>query len=200
MFKNMFSFSGRIRRKEWGISLIIYILAFMLTYSLMLWAAQVSLTGMIFCFIAYVPLFWFLWAQAAKRCHDVGKSGWWQLIPFYSLIIVFVEGASGENEFGNDPKDDSVIKTEKNTPKYTTNPNIKGNTSGNCPKCNSASLEKVKYTWWGGVLGPKLLNSTKCNECGYTFNGKTGKSNTVAIIIYSIIIFVVIVGIRIAMN
>ncbi|MFN8243631.1 MAG: hypothetical protein U0X40_06210 [Ferruginibacter sp.] len=58
-----------------------------------------------------------------------------------------------------------------------------------CPKCGSLYVEPVKYTWWGGLLGPKLLHHTKCNECGFRFNSKTRKSNTQGIIIYSVIAF-----------
>jgi transposase-like protein len=60
-----------------------------------------------------------------------------------------------------------------------------------CPQCGSKTVSKVKYTWWGGVLGPKLLHHTKCEDCKYTFNSKTGKSNTPGIVIYSLVIFVV---------
>ena len=60
-----------------------------------------------------------------------------------------------------------------------------------CPKCNSGLVSPVKYTWWGGLLGPKLLHHTKCNSCKYTYNSKTRKSNTNAIIIYSVVIFAV---------
>lgn len=60
-----------------------------------------------------------------------------------------------------------------------------------CPKCGSPFVEKVKYTWWGGLLGPKMLNHTKCAECKYTFNSKTRQSNTNAIIIYSVVLFAI---------
>ena len=60
-----------------------------------------------------------------------------------------------------------------------------------CPTCGSKTVSKVKYTWWGGVLGPKLLHHTKCDDCKYTFNSKTGKSNTPGIIMYSVVLFVV---------
>ena len=63
-----------------------------------------------------------------------------------------------------------------------------------CPKCGAESVSPVKYTWWGGILGPKLLHHTKCNSCGYTFNSKTRKSNTTAIIIYSVVIFAIVFG------
>ena len=61
----------------------------------------------------------------------------------------------------------------------------------NCPKCNSTSIKKVAWTWWGGVLGPTLIHSTKCETCRHTCNGNTGKSNTPAIIIYSFAVFVI---------
>ncbi len=59
----------------------------------------------------------------------------------------------------------------------------------NCPKCSSSNIKKVGYTWWGGIIGPALLTHVKCQDCRTTFNGKTGKSNRNAIIIYSFIIY-----------
>jgi rubredoxin/bifunctional DNA-binding transcriptional regulator/antitoxin component of YhaV-PrlF toxin-antitoxin module len=55
-----------------------------------------------------------------------------------------------------------------------------------CPQCGSADIKKVNFTWWGGLLGPRLFNHVKCNSCGFKYNGKTGKPNTTAIIIYSL--------------
>lgn len=104
MFKDIFSFNGRIRRTEWGVSLIIYTIAYLIPYAIMLWAIEASPWGVFFCIVAFVPLVWFQLAQATKRCHDVGKSGWWQLIPFYSFIVIFIEGNKGDNAYGTDPK------------------------------------------------------------------------------------------------
>ena len=56
-----------------------------------------------------------------------------------------------------------------------------------CPKCGSESVTAVKYTWWGGLIGPKLMHHTKCQSCNYTYNSKTRKSNTAGIIIYSVV-------------
>jgi hypothetical protein len=67
-----------------------------------------------------------------------------------------------------------------------------------CPRCGGAYTHQPSFTWWGGLIGPKLLNHTVCNQCGLGFNGRTGKDNTTAIAIYfavvfSIVIFLVIV-------
>jgi predicted nucleic-acid-binding Zn-ribbon protein len=64
-------------------------------------------------------------------------------------------------------------------------------TGDGCPKCGSQSVNPVKYTWWGGLIGPKLFHHTKCKDCGYTYNSKTKNSNTPAIIIYSVLLFIV---------
>jgi hypothetical protein len=60
-----------------------------------------------------------------------------------------------------------------------------------CPQCGSSQISKVGYTWWGGVIGPRLLHHTKCEACKYRYNSKTRKSNTPGIIIYSVVLFVI---------
>ena len=64
-----------------------------------------------------------------------------------------------------------------------------------CPKCSGTSAQKLSFTWWGGVLGPKLLTHVKCLACGYKYNGKTGKDNTTNIVIYSVIVGIIVLGI-----
>ena len=59
-----------------------------------------------------------------------------------------------------------------------------------CPQCGSTNAAKVKYTWWGGALGPAMFTHVKCNNCGTQYNGKTGKSNQNSIIIYVLASFV----------
>jgi uncharacterized membrane protein YhaH (DUF805 family) len=102
MFKNPFSFDGRIRRMEYGISMIIYILLYVVQMAIIgvAGAGGGSLIG----FILIIPMVWFLWAQGAKRCHDIGRSGWWQLIPFYVFVLLFQDGDPGENEYGTKAK------------------------------------------------------------------------------------------------
>ena len=43
-------------------------------------------------------------AVAVRRMHDVNKSGWFILIPFYNLYLFCIDGTSGENAYGEDPK------------------------------------------------------------------------------------------------
>ena len=68
-----------------------------------------------------------------------------------------------------------------------------------CPKCNAGAAERMKFTWWGGVLGPKLLTHVKCNNCGNKYNGKTGKDNTKGIVIYSVVLAILAFGLIVVM-
>ena len=44
-------------------------------------------------------------AVGVRRMHDVNKSGWFLLFPFYNLILAVTEGSKGSNRFGPDPKE-----------------------------------------------------------------------------------------------
>jgi uncharacterized membrane protein YhaH (DUF805 family) len=54
--------------------------------------------------LLYIPMIWIMLAQGAKRCHDRGNSGWFQIIPFYYIIMLFGDGERHRNQYGEDPK------------------------------------------------------------------------------------------------
>jgi len=99
MFSKPFSFDGRIRRREYGISMIIYVIVTTF-FNAIVASGEAPIIG-----LAYIPMLWFLWAQGAKRCHDLGNNGWWQIIPFYGLWMLFQNGQPGRNIYGINPKD-----------------------------------------------------------------------------------------------
>jgi uncharacterized membrane protein YhaH (DUF805 family) len=103
MFKRPFSFNGRIRRTEYflsclitGIPLGIMEAIIEISYNPVSW--------LIVYFFVWIPILWFGFAQGAKRCHDLGHSGWFQLIPFFGIWMLFVNGQKGNNQYGNNPK------------------------------------------------------------------------------------------------
>jgi uncharacterized membrane protein YhaH (DUF805 family) len=111
MFSSPFSFDGRIRRTEYGLTFLIAVLIRMIIG--MFIGIGFASSGssrpdfgsmMVVSIILGLPVAIFIWAQGAKRCHDIGKNGWWQLIPFYPLVLLFQEGDNGPNEYGEDPK------------------------------------------------------------------------------------------------
>lgn len=106
MFKNAFSFSGRIRRTEYGVSMIIYlVIVTILQFLVVGMVAGTESPGMaILFFVLMLPVIYFMLAQGAKRCHDRGNSGWFQLIPFYGFWMLFADSEPGKNEYGPNPK------------------------------------------------------------------------------------------------
>ena len=102
MFRNPFSFSGRIRRLEYGLSLIFYYIWTIISALLALFINPDNYEGLYY--LILLPGLWFALAQAVKRCHDRGNSGWYQIIPFYIFWMLFADGDIGENAYGSNPK------------------------------------------------------------------------------------------------
>jgi len=100
MFNRLFLFSGRIRRTEYWISLIIANVFFVVITEL---TKSTKLTQEI-AIIAAIVGYWFLLSQGAKRCHDRGNSGWYQIIPFYIFWMLFADSTPGFNVYGENPK------------------------------------------------------------------------------------------------
>jgi uncharacterized membrane protein YhaH (DUF805 family) len=99
MFSNPFSFEGRIRRTEYGISFILYLITTVIVVELAK-SGDYPLVG-----LSHILLYWFVLAQGAKRCHDLGHNGWWQIIPFFGFWLLFANSDSGKNEYGYNPKE-----------------------------------------------------------------------------------------------
>jgi hypothetical protein len=66
--------------------------------------------------------------------------------------------------------------------------------SASCPECSDTLSKPVIFTWWGGIVGPKMLHHVECSKCAARFNGRTGKSNAKAIKIYVVASVLVIAG------
>lgn len=69
-----------------------------------------------------------------------------------------------------------------------------------CPSCGGVSATMPSFTWWGGVIGAKMLTHVVCDNCRTAYNGKTGKSNTTGIVIYSVVIGVIAIGLMTMIN
>lgn len=48
----------------------------------------------------WVLYFYVVLAVGAKRCHDLGHSGWFQMIPYYVFVMLFGAGDRDGNEYG----------------------------------------------------------------------------------------------------
>lgn len=89
-WEHYFSFKGNIDRKEYILSVVVAI-SYALIIDLLPLDGQSYLIAIIRLLII-VPPMWLVLSQGAKRCHDLGNSGWFQLIPFYFLWLLFAQG------------------------------------------------------------------------------------------------------------
>jgi uncharacterized membrane protein YhaH (DUF805 family) len=104
--KNYVGFNGRARRKEYWMytlfNLIFLIIAMVLdNFAGTNFKGQnYGLFYTIYSLATLMPSI----AVIIRRMHDVGKSGWFVLIPIYNIILALTEGEKQTNEYGADPK------------------------------------------------------------------------------------------------
>jgi uncharacterized membrane protein YhaH (DUF805 family) len=102
MFRHPFSFKGRIRRTEYCLSFLIYLIWYSAIIINMTFIGSEGFAVLLLLFL--IPMTWFLYAQGAKRCHDRNKSGWSQIIPLYVFWLLFAKGDNKINDYGEPPK------------------------------------------------------------------------------------------------
>lgn len=118
MFKNLFTYKGRIRRDEYGYSILIGIVITMILTIILFGSFLVkisdfkSLSKAFLFLLVRIFIGIILTLQAIKRMHDVGKSGWWTLVPFYSVWLLFSRGKAGPNVYGEDPRENNIPISE----------------------------------------------------------------------------------------
>ena len=106
-------FTGRARRKEYWMfvlfSLLIYFLVAIVLVALSATESAINIVIGLLALSLMLPNL----AVTIRRLHDTDRSGWWALlsfVPILSLVILvfmFLDGTSGGNRFGPDPKADS---------------------------------------------------------------------------------------------
>jgi uncharacterized membrane protein YhaH (DUF805 family) len=52
-------------------------------------------------YLPFLALFIPSIAVGCRRMHDVGRSGWFQLIPIYNLILALTPSNPGTNKYGD---------------------------------------------------------------------------------------------------
>ena len=105
VLKKYAEFNGRSRRKEYWMFYL-----FSIIISGVLSVVDTSILGLegygintIYSLGVLVPTI----AVGVRRMHDVGKSGWFLLIPFYNLYLLCINGVEETNEYGPNPKNPS---------------------------------------------------------------------------------------------
>jgi len=101
-------FTGRISRSSFIKTFVIYVLIIFVLAGIKYMSldnpASDSSATIGYAFkIARVFVYWIFIAQCVKRCHDIGKSGWWMFIPLYFIWLLFAKGDEHDNEYGEVP-------------------------------------------------------------------------------------------------
>lgn len=113
----LLSFKGRESRTNYfliGLCTSIFSFILMVILSAILDTYRVSggeIAGAIVCLLIIFFLYWIVWAAAVRRCHDIGRSGWFVLLSFIpianivvGLMLLFCGGDPGDNEYGPNPR------------------------------------------------------------------------------------------------
>jgi uncharacterized membrane protein YhaH (DUF805 family) len=94
--RRVIDFKGRSNKLQYNSFLLFYILVDLL---ITLLNPNAMLINNLIVGALTVPLI----AVEIRRSHDVGKSGWWILLPFYSIYLMF------KNSVTEEPNNDSSL-------------------------------------------------------------------------------------------
>ena len=101
--KKYADFTGRTRRKEYWMFILIYLII-----NIVLAVLGLDIISMLVGLALLVPSI----SIAARRLHDTGRTGWWQLIAlipivgFIILIVFLAQDGHETNDYGVNPKSD----------------------------------------------------------------------------------------------
>ncbi|MBE8718959.1 DUF805 domain-containing protein [Cellvibrio polysaccharolyticus] len=104
--KQYVNFEGRARRREYWMYILFYLI-FYVGAVIIDYVIGLGLIALIYSLALLLPSI----SVAARRLHDTGRSGWWQLlalIPLIGAIIVIIflvqDSTPGDNKYGSNPK------------------------------------------------------------------------------------------------
>lgn len=103
--KQYADFKGRARRKEYWMFILIYMLIY-IGLAVVDSVIGTAILTLIYSLIMLVPCI----SIAARRLHDTGRTGWWQLISLIPiigaivLIVFLVQDSHDANDYGDNPK------------------------------------------------------------------------------------------------
>jgi uncharacterized membrane protein YhaH (DUF805 family) len=148
----LFSFNGRINRKVFIISFFssfiiwwLFTLICLAPYSE--YSDKDEIILIIFC--TALPALWFLLAAGARRLHDLGYSGWLQIIyPVVLFLMIFKKGSNSDNEYGK-----TLIDEENN--RQSLGNNMKTTVDSDkipdvCPHCKNPNNRRTRLCEWCG--------------------------------------------------
>jgi predicted Zn finger-like uncharacterized protein len=106
---------------------------------------------------------------ATRPCPECGER-----IPVEARKCRFCKAVVAEDEVEElDEEEDEEETRSKKRSKYKP-----------CPRCGEVGAKRVVWTAWGSFYGPAMFSHVRCPECGYKYNGRSGRSNLIPAIIF----------------
>lgn len=98
-------FNGRARRKEYWMFFLFNIIValvggFVSGFIQVAFHIDMSSMSTIYSLAVLIPSI----AVGVRRMHDLGRSGWWIIVPVVNLVFLFLDSQPGENAYGPNPK------------------------------------------------------------------------------------------------
>ena len=94
--KKYATFDGRASRSEFWLFYVFYMIMYVIG---MIVGSSSGNQAVMYVFI--LPFFLPLLSAEVRRLHDVGRSGWFLLVPIYNIVLLCTSGNPGTNKYGD---------------------------------------------------------------------------------------------------
>lgn len=98
--QNFANFKGRTAKKPFWMFMV-FVLVIQFAFGFLGGLMDMPILGTIVGLVLAIPTY----AIGARRMHDVGKSGWFFLVPLYNLYLAFQDSEPIANHWGDIPQD-----------------------------------------------------------------------------------------------
>jgi len=89
-------FAGRASRSEFWYFYLFYIIMYAIGAGI-----GIAIESQIIMYLFIAPFWLPCFAAGVRRMHDVGRSGWFILVPIYNIVLWCTQGNSGTNKYGD---------------------------------------------------------------------------------------------------
>ena len=152
MLNRLFSFKGRIGRLEYFLTMFcLGIISLPFSYAGE--SSSDSILSLLIVLGISILITWISLAQGAKRCHDMGLNGFWQLIPLFPFVMIFRKGEEKDNQYGK-----TLVHTPRESQKDS-----KAITRAQWTKFVIITLLYLAFlvwvrSWWGLIVVPFIFD------------------------------------------
>jgi uncharacterized membrane protein YhaH (DUF805 family) len=94
--KKYVTFAGRASRSEFWYFYLFYLIMYVIGI-----IVGMSIGSLNIMYLFILPFWLPLLSAGIRRMHDVGRSGWFILVPIYNIVLWCTKSNSGTNKYGD---------------------------------------------------------------------------------------------------